>query len=406
MKVGTIVASSDRRTFLQASVLAGGSWLLSATAGATSDPVAPSLSPASKVKVADVRTYKLKDAIFVQVISDTGISGWGEAGPSNPHVLETIIHTALKRHIIGRAIWDAEPIWDEMFFSNEDLGSSRALTSAIAAMDCALWDMKGKATGLPVYKLLGGKYRTRIRAGGSVVMNLTPHEIAREAASLVEQGFTVIKLQVQVRERNTHPRHDPTIVYAQAIRRAIGERIEFYVDLNNGYTAARAIEIGKRLHGELGVNYLEEPVSTLNLRELAQVSDALDMPIIAGRNESTRWQYRDLIDIGHVGILHVEVTTCGGLTEAKKIAALGQACSKPIIPQSTGLTFNTAVGLHFMASISNAGPFIQCVDGHQLCSLLGMIRSPIEFKDGFLMVPQTPGLGLDVDETTLTRALG
>jgi L-alanine-DL-glutamate epimerase-like enolase superfamily enzyme len=373
-------------------------------AQAVPDSIVTSLSPASSVRVTDVRTYKLKESIFMQIVSDAGTSGWGEANPTNLHVVETIIHTVLKRQIIGRSVWDAEPAWDAMFFASRDLGSSGGLTSAIAGIDIALWDLKGKLTGLPIYRLLGGKYRTRLRAVGSVEMSSTPDDAARRAASLVERGFTAIRLRMQTGEQAIDPHPDPTFVYAQAIRQAIGKEIEFYIDLDNGYTAARAIELGKRLRGELGINYLEEPVSTLHLRELAQVSEALDLPIIAGRNECTRWQHRDLIDIGNVGILSLDVVKCG-LTEAKKIAALGQACSKPILSANTRPIFGTAAALHLMASISNAGSFVECVDVDQFRDLLGVMRNHVEFEDGFLLVPQKPGLGLEVDEAAIKRAV-
>jgi L-alanine-DL-glutamate epimerase-like enolase superfamily enzyme len=177
------------------------------------------------------------------------------------------------------------------------------------------------------------------------------------------------------------------------------------VDINNGYTAARAIEMGKRLRGELGVIYFEEPVSTQNLHELAQVVEALDIPVIAGEKEYTRWQHRDLIEQGRVGILNPDVTKCGGLTEAKKIAALAQACSRPIIAHNTKPTFSTAAALHFMASISNAGPFIEFVDLDEFRELLGVMRTNVEFSDGSLRVPQGPGLGLEVDEAAVRSAV-
>jgi L-alanine-DL-glutamate epimerase-like enolase superfamily enzyme len=404
MKVESMPASCNRRAFLQSAALAGGSLLVAArSAQAVPDAATPLLSPASKVTVTDVRTYRLKDALFVQIISDAGVSGWSEAGSNNPRVVETIIQTTLKQHVIGRSVWDAEPVWDEMFFVNRDLGPAGGLTSAIAGIDIALWDLKGRLTGLPVYRLLGGKYRTRIRAVGNVGMSKTPDDAARQAARLVERGFTAVKLRVQIDERNINPHPDPVFVYAQAIKRAVGDQIEFCVDLDNGYTAARAIELGKRLRSELGVNYLEQPVSTLHLRELAQVSEALDLPIIAGQNECTRWHHRDLMDIGNVGILALDVGQCG-LTEAKKIAALAQACSKPILPHTARTPLSTAAALHLMASISNAGPFVEYMEANQFGDLAGLVQGHVKFEDGFLTVPPKPGLGLEVDEPAITRA--
>jgi L-alanine-DL-glutamate epimerase-like enolase superfamily enzyme len=396
----------NRRNFLQGSAAAG-AVSLPLNAPAQEKPT-NGFSSASKVRITDVKTYKLKDAIFIQVISDAGISGWGESSPNNRHLIETFIHTGLKEHVIGRNVWDAEPMWDDMFFDNHDLGPSGALTYSIAGIDCALWDLKGKLVGQPVYRLLGGRYRDRVRAYGSFGVNggrdSTPDEAARQAARFVERGFTAVKLRMQIRERNINPRPDPTFAYARAIRRAIGDSIEFYIDINNGYTAARAIETGKRLQQEFGINYLEEPVSTQNLHELAQVCEALSFPVIAGEKEYTRWQHRDLIERGKVSILNPDVVKCGGLTEAKKIAALAQACSRPIIPHNTRPTFSTAAALHFMASISNAGPFVEFIDLDWFRDLMSLMKTTVEFKDGFLAVPQRPGLGIEVDQEAVKRA--
>ncbi|MDQ3255041.1 MAG: twin-arginine translocation signal domain-containing protein, partial [Acidobacteriota bacterium] len=146
----------NRRSFLKASAALGASTMLSSTNIEASKQVvttaAAQLAPASGVKVKDVRTYKLKNAIFVQVIADNGMSGWGEASPNNRHLVETFIHTGLKVHVIGRNVWDAEPMWDDMFFGNHDLGPDGVLPYSIAGIDCALWDLKGKLVGLPVYK--------------------------------------------------------------------------------------------------------------------------------------------------------------------------------------------------------------------------------------------------------------
>lgn len=356
-----------------------------------------------------MRTFKLKDALFLQIVADNGVTGWGEASPNNRHVVETFIHTGLKKHVIGRSVWDAEPIWDDMFFDNHDLGPSGALPYAIAGVDIALWDLRGKLTGLPVCRLLGADYRNKVRAYGSFGVSggskMTPEQAARQAAKFVERGFSAVKLRMQIRERNINPWPDPTFSYAKAVRQTIGDKVDFWVDINNGYTAARAIEVGKRLRGELGIIYFEEPVSTQNLHELAQVSEALDIPVIAGEKEYTRWQHRDLIEQGKVGILNPDVTKCGGLTEAKKIAALAQACSKPIIAHNTKPTFSTAVALHFMASISNAGPFIEFIDVDEFKDLLILMRTNVDFRDGSLHVPQGPGLGIDVDETAVKRAV-
>lgn len=223
------------------------------------------------------------------------MSGWGEASPNNRHLVETFIHTGLKVHVIGRNVWDAEPMWDDMFFGNHDLGPDGVLPYSIAGIDCALWDLKGKLVGLPVYKLLGGEYRNKMLAYCSFGLGLgnrkpkprpmTIDETVRLAMKFVERGFTVVKPRTQFRERNMNPYPDPTFDYMKAIRKAVGDKSNCSVCLNSSYNAARGIEMCKRLHEKLGINYAEEVVSTHNLRELAQVVEALPFPIIAGETK-------------------------------------------------------------------------------------------------------------------------
>lgn len=368
---------------------------------------AAALNSSSRLKVLGLETFKLKNALFVKITSGDGLVGWGEVSPNNIAVAETFIHNGLKEHVIGRGIWDAEPVWDDMFFDNHDLGPQGVLLYAIAGIDCALWDLRGKAAGLPAHRLLGGAYRTRVKAYGSFGVDggrkMTAAQAAAKAVKFAERGFKTVKLRMQIRERDINPHPDPTLPYARAVRKALGDQVEFFVDINNGYTAARAIEVGKRLRDELNVRYFEEPVSTQNLHELAQVSEALDIPVIAGEKEYTRWQQRDLIEIGKVDILNPDVSKCGGITEAKKIAALAQASERPIIPHNTRPTLATAASLQFAASISNLGPFMEYVDVDDFRSLMGAMKSNVQFEDGYLLVPQAPGLGIEPDEAALRR---
>ncbi|MFN0124111.1 MAG: mandelate racemase/muconate lactonizing enzyme family protein [Blastocatellia bacterium] len=395
-----------RRSFLEITAAASAAPLISLPQTAQ----AQTLNPVSRVRVTELRTYKLKDALFVKVTADNGQTGWGESSPNNRHVVETFIHHGLKEHVIGRNVWDAEPIWDDMFFANHDLGPDGVLPYAIAGIDTALWDLRGKLVSQPACVLLGGRYRDKVRAYGSFGLGLgtdkplTQAEAAKTAARLVERGFTAIKARTQFRERQINPWPDPTFDYFRALRQAVGDRIELLACLNSSYTAARAIELGRRLHGELGISYIEEAVSTHNLHELAQVCEALPFPVIAGETEYHRWRMRDLIDLGHVGMLNPDVIKCGGLTEVKKIAALAQACSRPLKLHNTRPAISTAAALHLLASISNAGPFVEYPDTGKFRAQLALFHNQIEFKNGFLHVPARPGLGLDIDEEAVRRA--
>lgn len=396
----------SRRRFLSA--LAGGMPLPLVVPAALR--IAQAAAPGIEhVKVTGLNTFKLRDALYVKVTSDSGISGWGEASPNNPDLVETFVHTGMKQHVLNRNVWDAEPMWDDMFYSNHDLGPQGVLTYAIAGIDCAMWDLRGKLAGMPVYRLLGGKYRDRVHAYGSFGLGLggpkpkSPEEAARLAVELVGRGFNTLKPRSQYRERRVDPNPDMTFACLKAIRQAVGDKVELFICMNDSYTAARAIEVSKRLIGELGLRYIEEPVSTQNLRDLAQVSQALDVPVIAGEKEYTRWQIRDVIEIGMADIVNPDPAKAGGLTEMKKIAAVAQSLNRPLKPHNTRPVFSTAAALHLMASIPNAGPHVEYVDTRQFQEQVDLMKEPLEFKDSYLTVPTRPGLGVEVDEPRLRK---
>jgi L-alanine-DL-glutamate epimerase-like enolase superfamily enzyme len=366
-------------------------------------------SSTSAITIKSVETFVLDGACFVKVTTSNGLAGWGETCADNEALMATFIHNGLKQRIIGESLWDQERLWDEMFYKNHDQGPGGALPGAIAGIDIALWDLKGKLLGLPIYQLLGGMYRDRIRVYGSFGVGfgkaMTPQQAAEQAAKFIKQGFTAVKLRMQIRQNNQNPANDPTFVYARAVRDAIGPDVDFLIDINNGYSASRAIEVAHRLKQEFNIWFLEEPVSDQTHSETAAVVRAIDTPVIAGEKEYTRWQQRELIVYGNPDYLNPDTIKAGGLTEMKKIAAIAQTYGKPIICHNTRPTLGTAASLHFIASIPNCGPVMEFVDVDRFKSLMGLMKNNVMFEKGCLLVPQTAGLGLEVDEEKVRRAV-
>ena len=198
---------------------------------------------------------------------------------------------------------------------------------------------------------------------------------------------------------------DPTLEYARAVRKAIGPSIDYWVDINNGYTASRAIQMEKILREELGVIFFEEPVSDQTHTETAEVVRAVDSPVIQGEKEYTRWQMRELMIYGNPDVLNPDVIKAGGLTEMKKIAAIAQAYGKPIMCHNTRPTLSTAATLHFASSISNAGLFIEYVDitSTRYKPVADLMKTRLKFENGYLYVPEGVGLGVEMDEERLKR---
>lgn len=363
-----------------------------------------------KVKIKEINTFVVNSlGCFVQVVADNGATGWGEADADNPPLMAAFINNGIKQEVLGEPVWDGEKLWDKMFFGNHDHGPGGALTNAIAGIDLALWDLKGKLLGLPVYKLLGGMYRDKVRVYGSFGISFgrtyTPEQAAAQAKKFVDQGFTCVKLRIQIRENRQNPNPDPTLIYARAVRKAIGNDIDFWVDINNGYSAARAIEMAKKLKQEFGVIFYEEPVSDQTHSETAAVVKAVDLPVIQGEKQYTRWQERELIIYGNPDVLNPDPIKAGGLTEMKKIAAIAQVYGKPIMCHNTRPTLSTAAALHFAASIPNCGEFLEYVDitSEKYAPVAALMKTKLRFEKGYLYVPQGPGFGVEMDEQAIRR---
>ncbi len=392
----TSTSGLQRRAFLGATSGAAAGVLGSLavpSAALAASPARPS------VRIKEVRSYLLQQALFVEVVTDSGESGWGECASDGLEVMRAFVEHELKRWVIGADPFDSERLWETMFYKKHDLGPGGALTNAISGIDLALWDLKGRLLGLPVHKLLGGSFRDRVQVYGSFGIGneekMTPAEAARQAAKLVGQGFKAVKVRIQIRELNLDPWPDYTLSYAKAVRQAVGDDIGLLVDVNNGYSANRAIEIGRRLRDEYNVLFYEDPVSDQTDRELRTVTDALGIPVIAGEKEYTRWQFRDLIVEGNPDVINPDILKVGGMTEMRKIAVLAQAYQKLIIPHNTRPTLGTAASLQFLASIPNAGPLMEFVDLDTFGPLLKLFPEYLRFEGGFLHVPTRPGMGLD-----------
>jgi L-alanine-DL-glutamate epimerase-like enolase superfamily enzyme len=383
------------------SLLSRRAWL--SGGGALSAPPAA----ASAVTVTSVDTFRFPDALFVKITASDGTVGWGETDADNPPIMEAFIKNGLRQRVIGQSVWDNERLWDTMFYRQHDHGPGGALAGSISGIDIAMWDLRGKLLGLPVWALMGGKYRDRIKAYGSFGVgfgkNMTVDQAVAQAKTFVSQGFTVVKLRMQMRELNQDSPDDPTLTYARAVRAAIGPDIQMIVDINNGYSAARGIRMAKRLREEVNILFLEEPVSDQTHAETAEVVRAVDVPIIAGEKEYTRWQLRELIIMAQPDFLNPDTIKAGGLTEMKKIATIAEAYGKPIICHNTRPTLGTAASLHFVASISNCGPVIEFVDVTRHTDLIACMTRTVEFRDGHLLIPTGPGLGVDVNEAAVRR---
>jgi L-alanine-DL-glutamate epimerase-like enolase superfamily enzyme len=236
----------------------------------------------------------------------------------------------------------------------------------------------------------------------SLRRDMSPSEEARRAASFVEQGYTAYKLHSAVPGEMDDPA-DQTIETVRAVRAAVGDDIEILVDVNGAFTTHHALEIGKALE-DLGVFHYEEPRPHYDLPGLATIADTLDIPIASGEMIYTHWQYRDLILQGRVDILQPDIVKVPGFTEFQKIAALASAFSKPITVHNTQPTISTVAHLHVCAAYANI-PYAQeyNIEPLSIRDEWPILKEPLQVIDGYLQVPDGPGLGAEFDEAVVKR---
>ncbi|MFA7289217.1 MAG: mandelate racemase/muconate lactonizing enzyme family protein, partial [Melioribacteraceae bacterium] len=261
-----------------------------------------------------------------------------------------------------------------------------------------------------VHKLAGGNGLTKVRVYGSFGRTggpngiRTPEEMGKIAADFVNQGYKTIKARMQIRQLNIDPDPDPTYETIKAVRKAIGDDIELFVDFNNGYTPSRAITIAKKLIEHFNVAAIEEPVSYLNYQGLNQVVEALDIPIFAGEHEFNRWQIRDLVTIGNADFINADLIKAGGFSECRKMAFIAHAFDKYIMTHNTRPTLATAASLQLCASIPNAARVQEYAGQRVDLDLSHLFEGYFDFKDGYLLIPQIPGLGLNVIEEAMEKS--
>jgi L-alanine-DL-glutamate epimerase-like enolase superfamily enzyme len=234
----------------------------------------------------------------------------------------------------------------------------------------------------------------------------TPLEMARRAASFVDMGYKAIKARLQIRQENLNPYPDDTLECVREVRAAIGDDTLLFIDFNNGYTPAEATVMGRRLVDSFNIAALEEPVFQQDYSGLAQVAQSLDIPVMAGEHEYSKWMIKDLLTVGQVDIVNVDVIKCGGITECRKAASLTHAFGKQIMVHNAKPTLATAASLQLLASIPNGARF-QEYAGKRLnqgyAPLLDLFDDYFEFSDGYLSVPNQPGLGLTVNEQAMAK---
>ena len=363
------------------------------------------------VKITDIKGYRFKKAHFVKIETNQGISGWGESDGANRNISAIYLDKAFKDLIVGKNPFDSEGIWHECYMKGLEAGVGGIHPGTLSGVDNALWDLKGMLLNMPTHKLLGGNGLKKIRVYGSYGRNQkgryeTPAEMAKRAANFVSLGYKAVKARMQIRQENVNPYPDDIFDCVKEIRSAIGDNIKLFIDFNNGYTPAEATVMAKKLYEHFNIAALEEPVFQQDYAGLNQVVESLDIPVMAGEHEYNKWMMKDLITIANVDVINADVIKCGGITDCRKTAAMAHAFGKQIMVHNAKPTLATAASLQLLASIPNGARF-QEYAGKRIDQgygpLLELFDSYFEFEDGYLKLPDNPGLGLVVNEKKMEK---
>ncbi|HEY5635807.1 MAG TPA: mandelate racemase/muconate lactonizing enzyme family protein [Burkholderiales bacterium] len=350
-------------------------------------------------------TYKTKGALVVEILTDEGLTGWGDCyGPAA--VNKSIVDTLLKPSLIGRDPFDVEVIWEALYNKVKDYGLTGMTISSISGVDIALWDIIGKACNKPVHKLLGGAFRTRVESYATGLyfrdMNRLNEEAVEEALGYVEQGFRAVKMKIGLGSLKKD------IARVAAVRDAIGPDVDLMVDANHCFNVPQAINIGRELE-KLNVAWFEEPVSPEDLEGYVEVTRALDMAVAGGENEFTKFSFREILVRRAMDIVQPDVCAAGGLTECKKIAALAQAHGTQCVPHAWGTAIGLAATLHYLASLPECPPCLvpmpPLLEYEQTFNPFRdqLSQVPITHARGWVEVPTGPGLGIEIDRAILDK---
>lgn len=372
------------------------------------------------MKIEKIETYILKDKLsksfffsqweysercicVVKVTASNGQYGWGEGyGPAT--VLEEGIKL-LAPHVVNKNPLENEVIWNHMYRKTLDFARRGVLVASMSAIDIAIWDLKGKILGLPVSTLLGGAHRTKIRpyATGLYFTNYdNPAEgLVQEAKTYVKQGFKAMKMKVGLGVNL-----DVKIV--KSIREAIGPDIQLMVDSNHAYTLREATKLARKIE-EYDIAWFEEPISPEFYEQYNELRNKTTIPISGGECEYLRFGFQKMIKNKSVDIIQPDICASGGLTEAKRIAALASANGIDLIPHTWGTSIGIHVALHFISNLESIPgrmyqpEFLMEYDQTENGLREKLTFPKIEMKNGMIEVPNRPGLGIDVDEDVLLK---
>lgn len=363
------------------------------------------------MKIRRVKTYLVdpgshKHWLFVKLEADGGLHGWGECYTQldRDRVIETHVQE-LGRYLIDTSPFDIKHF---TFSAYTDFASKRGsmdLYSAISGIEQAMWDLVGKAVNQPVYNLLGGAFRTKLRVyANGWASGRRPDQVAEQARATVKRGFTALKFdpfpgpwRAWIEEKD----EQAAVEQVKAVREAVGPDVDILVEAHRRLAPVHAVRVAQRMEPYRPF-WFEEPVSVRDLGGLEEAKRAIDLPVVTGEELYTKAEFRDVIARRAADILNPDVCNCGGILELREIAAMAEAHHLAISPHNYN---STTVGLAATLQASAGLPNFLITEYFVNFEERGrsIARAPLAVEGGFIALPAAPGLGIDLDEDALAR---
>jgi len=337
------------------------------------------------------------------VETDEGISGYGEVDTA-PFVGKAIVDAymshgtcyGLREVVVGTDPFDYEQIWNDMWAKTYYYGRSGPVMHVISGIDMAIWDIMGKSTGKPVHKLLGGSYVDNVRPYASALMPDSKDEVKRMVEKYSSLGYTAIKFGWGPLGYDVN--FDLQLI--EMARKTAGDHMEIMIDIGKRYKLKQAMFVAKAIE-QLNIYWLEEPLPAEDYAGYRRLTESTSTRIATGEEESGRLAFSRLINESGVDVIQPDISRCGGLTEAKKIATMAADNNITLVPHAFKTGILVAASIHLIAALPNV-PFLE-FSVTESAIRKELLVKPFVQKDGFIKVPTNPGLGIELNPDVIRK---
>jgi L-alanine-DL-glutamate epimerase-like enolase superfamily enzyme len=359
------------------------------------------------MKIARLETFSTRYVGFVKVTADTGDIGWGQVSTYNADITAQVFHRQVAPHAMEADALDFADLLDRITEREHKFPGSY-LRRAMAGLDTALWDLRGRLEQKPVVELIGGKPGKLRAYASSMKRDITPEAEAERFLRLRETcGFDAFKFRIGAecgRDVDEWPGRTEAIV--PLVARALGDGVAKLVDANSAFSPARAIEVGHLLEAE-GISHYEEPCPYWELEQTKQVADALSIDVTGGEQDCDLSWWKHMIALRAVDVVQPDIMYVGGLTRALRVARMAADAGLPCTPHTANLSMVTMCTMHFLGAIPNAGKYLEfSIEGRDYYPWQEglFLGDPYRITEGRATIPDAPGWGIEINPEWLDKA--